>query len=548
MAVTTRSKFWGPHFPDVWDVAGKVFWGPHFPDPGPELDLVTPVGPDGVATFVLDLDAEMSVTFGWQTDIFKAHDGTERRASVLDHPRRAIRGSALLIGGPSVRTLRSELARYAAQGATFLLGLPFESITLSADSAGAAVAVPAGALASCDWANPGQRVVVVGTDRTAVKAVVQSASGTTITLDVAPGSSGKAGARIMPLVAVLLDPQQGFARYRNAEGFERWSIVATAATFGWQTAAVKALLRGSDTGAGSLDDVSFQALTAGAAGNNIRIEMNDDALLGVEITEVGNDLTIAFQAGISTMGDLATALQNASTLVSMIGIWDPSAVLQVTDQFAFMNLSGGSDGAYADDGAGAVVATHGTRPVFDRRLVVDDTADDSLQAMNEVIDLGGIPASVGQATAADWGRQIALRDVQGPSWQWLKKLLATVRGGQKSFWLPSWRDDLKATASGVNTLTIEGPDDEDGGFFAWYPTRADIQIVQADGTITRATITAATDNGDGTITLTIGVTLSASPITQVSWLELCRLESDEVSVSFVNHLFAMQATARVVTQ
>lgn len=450
----TRGRFWGPMYPEAWADVNRRYWGDvpdpsgalrfrgnMYPDPGPGPGAVTPIGPAGAATFVADLDSPMTVTFGWQTDLAKSRDGQERRAAVLDHPKRTFKGSALLIGGASVRTLRAQLARYAARGATFLLGLPFEGVLLTQDAAGAVVFIAATAAANNDWINPGQRVVVMSASRVAVDAVIQSVAGGSVTLDISPGAVAKAGGILMPSVPIVLEPQQGLDRYVNAEGVERWRIDARAVTFGWQ----------HSTG-------------------------------------------------------------------------------------------------YGVDGNGAVLATHATKSVFDRRINVPDTAGESLQAMNEVIDLGGIPASVGQAQIADWGRHVALRNKVGPEWQWVKKFFAAARGRQRSFWLPTWRKDLDPTASGVNTLTIEGPADADGGFFAWYPTKNAIQVVQADGTVTRATITNAVDNTNGTITLTTGVTLSGSPITMVSWLELCHLESDELAVVFAGHQFSLQTIARVVTR
>lgn len=552
MTFTTRSRFWGPHFPDVW-ATGKTFWGPHFPDPGPLIETVGGAGPAGVATFVLDLEAELEMTLEWQTDVFKPYaGGQERRIAVLDFPRRRFRGSALLVGGASVRTLRSQLKRWAAAGSAFDLGLPFEGLRIVADTAGTSVSVAAGALASCDWANPGQRVVIVSPMRTAINAVVQSAGGTTITLDVTPGAIGKAGGYIMPTLAVYLDPQQGFQRWVNADGFERWAITATAARFGFEIAALHASLNlatAPAAGSGALANTRAIAKSAGVAGNGYTLSFLNDVAAGAEFiaTVGGTQVELHYNAGTTTMSKVVSLLGGSADL-SIAGTPTLASVLTAADAFVAKPLSGGADATFATEGLGGVVATHATRPVFDRDLTNKGTIGDSLQAMNEIVDLGGVPVNRGQATHPDWGRHVEIGPArQGAEWQWIKRFLSTVRGRQKAFWLPTWRKDLKPTASGIGTLTIEGPDDDDGGFFAWYPTQKDIQIVQADGTITRATITNAVDNGNGTITLTIGVTLSGSAISMVSWLELCRLEHDEIQVQFVNHLFSIQANARVVT-
>lgn len=539
-------------FPDVWD-AGRRFWGPVFPDPGPLIELVTGIGPAGVATFVLDLDASMDVTFAWETDVIKSYDGQERRAAILDFATRSFKGSALLIGSSSVRTLRSQLSRHAVFGQAFLLGLPFEAITLSADSVGTSVFVPSVALQSADWANPGQRVVVMGINRTAINAVIQKVDGW-FTLDVAPGAIGKAGAMIMPTVPIYLDPQQSFARYRNPEGFERWALTAQAMVFGFQAAGLYASISFEDAaiagggGSGALTDTFARAKINGTAGNLYTVSFVADGVSPNEtLVKVGSNIQLHFHAGVTTLAKVVSLFATSADL-EFYGNPNLAAVLTVNDTFTNKPLTGGTETSFGIDGKGASVVTYANRPVFDRRIIVEDTAADSLQAMNEIIDLGGVPANIGQTTSADWGRHVAMHGKQGGEWQWLKMFLATIRGGQRAFWLPTWRSDLAAVSSGVGTLTIEGPADEDGAFFSWYPTRRDIQVAQADGTITRATISNAVDNGNGTITLTTGVTLSASPIAMVSWLELCRLESDAISVTFEGHLFAMQTTARVVTR
>lgn len=555
MTVTTRSKFWGPLFPDVRGVTAKPFWGPLFPDPGDPLDLVAPTGSAGVATFVLDLEDGMDVAFEWQTDIFKAYDGSEQRVALLEYPRRRISGQALLIGGGSVLRTRAQLARFAASGQPFLLGLPFEALLLTGDAASTTVTVAAGAIAACDWTNPGQRAIVLGTDRTALEAVVQAASGVTIDLDIAAGAVGAAGGYIMPAIAVYLDPQQDFARYRTPDGIERWSITARAATFGFQKSPRASTLdieATYPTTCGNWVGVILQAREVGIAGDAIRVEADNDSLSGADFAEVGTDVTLRFQPGITTVGEMTALINANATLIKCVGAWNEGAILgdgpPGADTFALTQLDGGSDGDYAGDGTGAIVATHALRPVFDRGLLNPTTIDDAMQAMNEIVDFGGVPSNVGQAETPDWSRMISVDLPQDGEWQWMKRFLGTVRGRQRAFWLPTWRRDLVPVSSSPGELTIEGPSDDDGGFFTWYPARTDIQIRQADGSITRATISAAVDNGDGTITLTTGVTLSGSPIEMVSWLELCRFESDAITIRFEDARFRLQTIARVVTR
>jgi hypothetical protein len=550
---TTRGRFWGPAYPDVWD-AGIGFWGPAYPDPAPDLVNVDPVGPDGVATFVLDLEGELTVSYEWVTDVFKSYDGREKRSQILDRPRRTFVGGAYLLGMDSP-AMRARLTRFASAGSVFLLAMPFEGVTLQQDSTSTSVFVPDTAV--LDWANAGQRVVSRALDGSYVQAVIQSVpSATEIVLDVAPGAAGKRNATLMPLVAVLFDAQQGFIRHPNPSGVERWNITAKAMLFGFQKSPVRAELDIEQTYpiAGNFVGVIAQARVAGAAGNSIRIEIDDESLSGVDFSEDGNDITIHHEPGTSTIEEIVQMINANATLIRLVGSYNGGFVTGGDDEIPMTNLAGGSDGSYQSDGLGATITTHTgvdtiSRPVWDRFIRIESTGGDSMQAMNDIVDLGGLPASFGQARVPDWGRHVGIKSLIGSEFQWFKKFMATVGGRRRAFYLPTWRADLTFVSKSTNTITIEGPSDEDGGFFTWYPyLRSSIQIVQLDGTITRAAITAAVDNNDGTITLTIGTTISSSEVLLVSWLELCRFENDTFDVVFAGHEFTMETIARAVQQ
>jgi hypothetical protein len=190
------------------------------------------VGPAGAATFVLDLEIGSQLTFSWRTEVQKALNGIEQRISDADSPAIAYDVTAFLFDEEE-RTVRSALIVGAATSQPFLLALPFEGLEVSTGSVGAIVNVWSSTL--CDWANPGQRVCVKAPDGTTALGVVQSATPSSITLDVAPGSAGVAGGRIMPTVAIYLEPEQGFTRHPIATS--HWHIKALSALFGYANVA-----------------------------------------------------------------------------------------------------------------------------------------------------------------------------------------------------------------------------------------------------------------------------------------------------------------------
>jgi hypothetical protein len=186
-------------------------------------------GSAGAATFALSLEPGTKVTYSWGTDIFKSYSGLERRCNTSGPmPRQRFEGNAFLLDGTG-RDLRSTLQRAAAAGSTFLLALPHEELVTTADATGTTLHVSS--TTACDWAIVTQRVTLEGVDGSNLQAVIQAVDSTTLQLDIVPGITGSAGARIMPLVQVLLDPQQGFSRY--LVNVELWSIRAMASVFGW---------------------------------------------------------------------------------------------------------------------------------------------------------------------------------------------------------------------------------------------------------------------------------------------------------------------------
>jgi hypothetical protein len=192
-------------------------------------------------------------------------------------------------------------------------------------------------------------------------------------------------------------------------------------------------------------------------------------------------------------------------------------------------------------GTGAAVTTYAGRPLWDRKLENNSTITDSIHALTEIIDHGGTPYALGWADMADWGRAIAITGKGLDDWQWLKLFIATVKGRQKSFFLSTYRNDLPFVSKASGTVTVTG------NVGVWWPLqRRHVEVRETSGTVTRAEVTAAVDNGDGTWTLTIGTTIATSSVTMVSWIEVCRFTSDEFAVAFDKNGFALKTVATVV--
>jgi hypothetical protein len=259
-------------------------------------------------------------------------------------------------------------------------------------------------------------------------------------------------------------------------------------------------------------------------------------------TDTGRSETIYFEPDVTTLGDIDTLL-NSSPFMKMTGTWNPADTIPDVDAFGPTLLTGGV--VQGPIGSGATVTTFDGRPVWDRLVQVDGKVTDSIHSMTTIIDSGGVPYAVGTASQSDWGRTLLVRRAKLTEFQWFKLFVATVRGRQRAFWVPSWRDDFNFVSKATNTITVSSTDGSD--VFAWWPAqRSRIQILQADETVTYAHVTAVADNHDGTVTMTIGTTISGSHVVLVSWLELCRFENDDFDVTFEGHRFSTQPLARVV--
>lgn len=503
-------------------------------------------GDGGVDTLVLDIEQGFTVKHSWVTNVIKFGAGSEQRISRNELDRQSFSGVAFL-GGTELRATRARLARYAAIGSVFLLALPHKGLTIRADSAGTTIPVHAAALALVDWAKPGQRCVVARRSPTTrlltfVNVVIQSKTANTIVVDVAPGALGKIGGWIMPAKAVYLEPQQNFERYPTA--VEKWQLAARCAKpIDFAPTLASLALTGVFAG------LTAYARDFGPIGNTRTLQIFGIVIPGDGIVTGADGSTLyIFQDGVTTVANFLTAMVG-SPYIHIVGTpANPAAVITGADNLALTALSGGAE--TGDVGTGAALTTYagdGTaRPVWDRRINNAATNTDGVHAMTQILDHGGVPRSFGTADQADWFRAVVLTDGDQAEEQWFELFMSTVKGCQKKFWLSTWATDLTFVSKAANTITVSTTDGSD--FTAWWPRqRQDIQIVETNGTITRARITAAVDNGNGTRTLTIGVTLGSSSVEMISWLELCRFEkADDFATTHNEAGFSVGLIARVV--
>lgn len=105
------------------------------------------------------------------------------------------------------------------------------------------------------------------------------------------------------------------------------------------------------------------------------------------------------------------------------------------------------------------------------------------------------------------------------------------RGKQKTFYIPTWNNDLNVVTdinAADTTITVT-----DIKYHLYYTTK-DIIILKKDGTYVLLDTYAGSDNGDGTETISIstqvGEDILVSEIDKVSFVTLCRFNSDRIEI------------------
>ena len=114
-----------------------------------------------------------------------------------------------------------------------------------------------------------------------------------------------------------------------------------------------------------------------------------------------------------------------------------------------------------------------------------------------------------------------------------KKWLERRSGKYRPFWTPSFESDFTVVQTGTITTSIIC---RENGFQTYGNARSHIAILLTTGSWIYATILSQSDNGDGTMTITLSSSLGISPSTikMVCHLGLKRLDTDRVEMYYTN--------------
>jgi hypothetical protein len=203
-------------------VSFPFFFGGFF---GGDQVADSPVGSAGSATFGYRAEVDATVTYQWRTEILAVQSGLEQRRSWLSKPRQRYAFSSVLTDVQQ-RQVLAQLAGVGHEAPDFLLALAHEQLPVQSSTSSA---ILLHSDTYCDWAEPGQRIVVVGRDGTVAQTWIVSVGASAFDVNDDVSAVAVDGALVMPAMQVKLDPEQALPRFQKAA--TRWDLVAWATRY-----------------------------------------------------------------------------------------------------------------------------------------------------------------------------------------------------------------------------------------------------------------------------------------------------------------------------
>jgi len=273
------------------------------------------------------------------------------------------------------------------------------------------------------------------------------------------------------------------------------------------------------------------------AGQRVLVEslIDPDDYYTAEIDSVASAPTITLDTLPPGGMDFPAGLTAISPLVDVL-LENGQAIGHYKVNEGYWSMAARAAAVRASFGDGASLTSLSSVPILDRVPMDVGLGQEQAASGVEIQDAGGAIATTWPRTVSDIRRshrwQVANTAAER---QWWKLFLYTVRGRQKPFLLSTYQHDLVAASNPAGTsLIVEGPPTTGAADYVtdWWPSLAHrrLHIVDTAGASSYRAVTAAVDNLDGTQTLTIA-SLTAT-VARISFLELCRFDTDEVVTEY----------------
>ena len=175
-------------------------------------------------------------------------------------------------------------------------------------------------------------------------------------------------------------------------------------------------------------------------------------------------------------------------------------------------------------------------PVFTGFNFVDETLDESVTAKYELFDTGtGIFDSIERRDVPEYRSQKGFEtQTAEDSWD-LRRLLYAMRGQQRTFWMPTWRNDFQVNDTINDTdVAMTVLDAGHRRFIGANEPFTSLMILLPDGTQYFREITGMSAGSPGEevieFTPSLGVTLQPSDIAMVCYMYRARFGSDRINI------------------
>jgi hypothetical protein len=277
----------------------------------------------------------------------------------------------------------------------------------------------------------------------------------------------------------------------------------------------------------------------------------DTGVYQTGVVQSSSSTTIVLDQSVTvTQGDVIMPLRSVYLdSAQKLGAYAVNAARY--DLVARAFLYGDQNGDWTVHGAAVTSYTNPsalTLPVFTGGNEANSLVGRALATGAEMLDVGGAIQQYGPQLVSKIARELRYTIRTDADRQWLKAFLGAVVGKQKSFYLPSWRADFTVTGTsfGNQVITYNSTTAYAG---QWSLTGAhnQVQVITTTGAVLYRTIVAATDNGDGTETMQLDSGF-AGTVAAISFLERCRLDQDEITVTWAKSVGTVALQAMVTKQ
>jgi hypothetical protein len=200
----------------------------------------------------------------------------------------------------------------------------------------------------------------------------------------------------------------------------------------------------------------------------------------------------------------------------------------------------------------ATITTFDGLPVIHEKPIAQNEVDEMFSQNTETIDNGSSLPSLYTFwdTAFVSGAREYLFDRDEDIDYW-RDLFTEINGRQNSFLLPTWREDLvpvEAPVLGSSVINIEVTEFIEQNENATYDR---VQIATQNGVIYRS-VASVIDTGLGYAELTLNSGIGSNPgdniIESISFLNLCRLDNDEVSIAHYRNYSIISFDVRTINE